>query len=124
MRKALLLVVMVLVSLSLSTDLFAGEVKTEEKRIYGEVIKTDCDKSSITISEIKGRKADKGEKTELTLKFTDKTNLLGVKVCNDIVEGTLAFGKYLDKEEGNILTRLSLRMMKTDTKTKGKGKER
>jgi len=104
MRRMILLVVMLMLSLSVSNSLFAAEVKTEENRVYGMVVKADCDKSSVTIEEIS---KDKTKKTEMTVKLTDKTQLLGFNACNEIAVGSKVFGRYVKTGEDNVLTRLS-----------------
>ena len=110
MKRTILLVVMLMLSLSVSNSLFAAEVKTEENRVYGKVVKADCDKSSITIEEID---VDKAKKIEMILKLTDKTQLFGFKACNEITVGSQAFGRYVKTGEDNVLTRLSVRPANT-----------
>ena len=104
MKRTILLVVMLMLSLSVSNGLFAAEVKTEENRVYGKVVKADCDKSSVII-EVRG--GDKAKKTEVTFKLTDKTQLSGFKACKEIAAGSQIAGRYVKAEEDNVLTILS-----------------
>lgn len=103
MRKMILLLIMLMLSLSVSNSLFAAEVKIEEDRIYGKVVKADCDKSSVIIEEMSA----KAKKSEMTLKLTDKTKLFGFNSCNEIVVGSQVFGRYVKTGEDNVLTRFS-----------------
>ena len=116
MRKILLLGVALLVLLSFSSLLFSGEVKVEEKRFYGRVSEVDCEKYVITISEYKGNQPD------LTVRLTDETKFFGVKKCEEITVGAVVCARYMEKDDDNMVVRISVRPMRLDIKKGAEGK--
>ena len=112
MRKTVLLAAVLVAGLSFSTGLFAGgETKAKEKMIAGKIGKVECDKSRITITEVRELRPDKGKgtKPDLILKLTGGTKFTGVKGCKEITKGTLVYASYMVKEKDNTATQLILK---------------
>ena len=109
MRRLFSLAIVVLVSFSFSTGLFAGEPGAKEKIIKGTISKVDCDNSLITISEVrKLQSKDKKPQPDLTLKLTDETKLTGAKECKEIKAGTDLIAAYVESDKGNVATEIIL----------------
>ena len=98
--------VVVLVSFSFSTGLFAGETGAKEKMIKGTISKVDCDNFIIAVSEVSDLRDMKQKLPDVTLKFNEKTKLTGVEGCKEILVGGSIFAGFVEGEMGNIATEM------------------
>ncbi len=106
MRKPFSLAIVVLVSLSFSTGLFAGETKAKEKMISGKISKVDCDNSIITISDVRNLRRKTEKLPDVTLRFIEKTRLTGIEGCKEIKVGTDLSAAYVAGDKGNVATEI------------------
>jgi Cu/Ag efflux protein CusF len=108
MRRLFSLAIAVLVSLSFSTGLFAGETGAKEKMIKGTISKVDCENSLITVSDVRDLRSRKVKLPDVTLKLTDETKLTGAKECKEIKAGTDLIAAYVESDKGNVATEIIL----------------
>jgi hypothetical protein len=111
MRRLFSLAIAVLVSLSFSTGLFAGETGAKEKIIKGTISKVDCDNSLITVSDVRDLRSRKVKLPDVTLKLNEKTKLTGAKECKEIKAGTDLIAAYVESDKGNVATEIILDRM-------------
>ena len=112
----------VLVSLSFSAGLFAGETRAKEKMISGKISKVDCDNSTITISDVRNLRHKTEKLPDVTLRFSEKTKLTGVEGCKEIKVGTALFAAYVESDKGNVATEIILNTVIERKRNLKKGK--
>ena len=108
MRRLFSLAIVVLVSFSFSTGLFAGEPGAKEKIIKGTISKVDCDNSLITVSDVRDLRSRKVKLPDVTLKLNEKTKLAGADECKEIKAGTDLLAAYVESDKGNVATEIIL----------------
>ena len=91
MKKALVIIISVLIVLSVAGFSFAEEKKhsTKELHVSGEVTAVDAAANTLTIN---------GEKGEVVLTITDKTKFAEGKTLDDVKVGDKLSAKYSEKD--------------------------
>ncbi len=117
MKKALAIIVSVLIVLSVVGLSFANDKKHSTKGMYvsGEVTAVDAAANTLTI---------KGKKGEVMLTTTDKTKFAEGKTLADVKVGDKLSAKYSEKD-GNmmawkVMTKKEMKKMKKEHKEKEK----
>src|SRR5512135_744066 len=121
MKKALVIIVSVLIVLSVARFSFAEEKKHSTKAmiVSGEVTAVDAAANTLTI---------KGKKGEVMLTTTDKTKFAEGKTLADVKVGDKLSAKYSEKD-GNmmawkVMTKKEMKKMKKEKEEKKMEKEK